>query len=71
MSIHYSKTFSSLQEQLHEEEVLYNEAVRMHASPDVIQSIKELIEKHRAELDKQDCTTGFYYHKNLSVDVNK
>lgn len=52
MPIQYLKTFTTLEEQLHEEEVLYNEALRMHALSDVLQSIKEQIEKHKAELSK-------------------
>ena len=54
MPILYSRTFNTVEEQLHEEEVLFNEALRMHALSDVLQSIKERIEKHKAELRKQN-----------------
>ncbi|MCW3105668.1 MAG: hypothetical protein JWQ09_174 [Segetibacter sp.] len=53
MSIQFSKTFSTLEEQLHEEEVLYNEALRMHALSDVLETIKKQIENHKAELKDQ------------------
>lgn len=54
MTIQYYKSFGTLQEQLHEEEVLFNEALRMHALPNVLQEIKELIAKHKSELSRQN-----------------
>jgi len=44
------KAFSSLDELLHEEEVLYNEAARMHASPNLLKSMTDEIEKAKVEL---------------------
>jgi molybdopterin converting factor small subunit len=54
MPILYSKYFSTLQELLHEEDVLFREATRMHASAHVLKSLKQQIEKHKAELTEKE-----------------
>lgn len=49
---------SSLLSQIHEEEVLYNEATRMCAVSEVLNSIKEKLDRHREELSRQRINEG-------------
>lgn len=54
MIVNYpNSTLSSIERLLHEEEVRYNEASRMKAETDILQSIQQEIEFLKAELHQQ------------------
>ena len=49
----HNPTLSSLEKQIHEEEVRYNEAFRMNAEFHVLKSIRVKIQQLKAELSEQ------------------
>ncbi|MCW3080657.1 hypothetical protein [Segetibacter sp.] len=53
MTHFYSYPKSSIEAQIHEEEVQYNEAFRMKAEFAVLKAIQQKIKRLKAELNKQ------------------
>lgn len=53
MKLNFPNSTSSLEKQIHEEEVRYNEAFRMNAVFHELKSIKQKIKQLKAELNEQ------------------
>jgi hypothetical protein len=53
MTLQFSKQISTIEQQIHEEEVKYNEAFRMDAEFDVLKAIQQNIKHLKAQLSEK------------------